>query len=205
MEMEEINAKLDIFTGMVLKEASHRASLLLNDARNENRKITEEKELAFLRTAYHQIQDTVNRIERENNEMVSARLFEAKQLLYRKRQDIMEGVFEKVQARLEQYHEKPNYRKKLKGLIEKGLQQTGTGNRSVIVDQRDIATTRAIQDEIRQDFEIEESEAPLYGGCLVVNRNTGLLADYSFAGRLQQQREVFLEMSGMSISLEISN
>lgn len=205
MEIEKINAKLDAFAGMVLKDATHKAGLLLNQAEIEKQQIVEDKEIAFLKGAYRNIQEAINRIEKENNTLYSAKLFEAKQLLFKKRQEIMDAVFDKVLSRLEEYHGSNEYGKKLKAFIEKGLETVGQGEIHVFVDNRDYALTGEVKDELNQSFIIEESEEPLLGGCLVVNRTSGLMADYSFISRLNQQRAAFLENSGMNVNLETRN
>lgn len=201
MEMEKIDPKLDTFAAMVLKDAAHKAGLLLNQARQENLKLMEEQEIIFLRDAYHSIQEAINKIEKENNEVYSAKLFEAKQLLFKKRQEIMEGVFQRVQDRLEQYREREEYADRLEAFLRNGLKEVGTGELQVFADNEDIVLINEIKGRLKGSFVVMESEEPLLGGCIVINTSTGLMADYSFLTRMKQQREIFLELSGMNINL----
>lgn len=201
MDMDKVAPKLDTFATMVLKDATHKAGLLLNQARQENQKIMEEQEAAFLWKAYHNIQQALNQIDRENNELYSAKLFEAKQLLFRKRQEIMEGVFQRVQIRLEQYRAGDEYLNRLEAFLLSGMNEVGPGELQVLAECEDIARIDRIKERINRPFALIQSEEPLLGGCVVVNQTTGRIADYSFLTRLKQQREVFLELSGMNINL----
>lgn len=201
MDMEKVNAKLDVFTEMVLRDAAHKAGLLLNQIREERERLMEEKELSFLKDAYQRIQQAINRIDKENNEVYTSRLFEARQLLFKKREEIMDAVFEKVRERLIRYRSTQEYDKKLKTFIEKGLDEVGTGELAVVVEASDRIKAEEIKKELKRDFSVEESDDPILGGCMVFNRTTGLLADYSFLSRLNRQREVFLELTGMNIDL----
>ena len=74
MEMEKIAPKLDTFAAMVLKDATHKAGLLLNQARQENTKLMDDQEIVFLKEAYENIQEAINKIEKDNNEAYSAKL-----------------------------------------------------------------------------------------------------------------------------------
>ncbi|MBP7176456.1 MAG: V-type ATP synthase subunit E [Thermoclostridium sp.] len=201
MDIERIDSKLDTFATMVIKDATHKAGMLLNQASEENRESLEDAEISFLRDAYYSIHEAVNKIEKENNEVYSAKLFEAKQLLFIKRQQILEAVFNGVKDRLEKYRMSGEYTGRLESFLCKGLNEVGAGEVQVFVDSIDLACIQQIQKRLNQSFSIRQNDEPLMGGCIVVNQTTGLMADYSFSSRLEQQREVFLENSGMNINL----
>ncbi len=201
MDMEKINEKLEKFAEMAIRDASEKAAVVINEAKNNNQKILEEKELAALKDAYRRIQDALLKIEKESNALYSAKLFEAKELLYKKRMEIMDSVFNRVAERLENYLKTPEYPKKLKNLIKEGLNEVGDGDVHVYVDSRDKAYANEVLNENKGGFVIEESIEPLSGGCLVMNKTNGLLADFSFSSRLKHQRQIFLEDSGMKIEM----
>jgi vacuolar-type H+-ATPase subunit E/Vma4 len=203
MDIQDMNNRLDAFVEMVMKDAAHKAGILLNQARSEKEKRMEEEELAFLKEAYHAIQQAIYKIDRENNERYSARLIEAKQLLFKKRQHVMEDVFHAVRSRLEQYRAGTEYAEKLKSLIRAGLNQVGKEDVYVLVDKQDMALARTIQEETDQHFTLKESDQPISGGCMVINEKSGLMADYSFSSRLTQQRSIFLELTGLSINIDV--
>lgn len=201
MDMEKINDKLEKFAEMVIRDASDKAAIVINEAKNNNQKILEEKELATLKDAYRRIQDALMKIEKESNALYSAKLFEAKELLYKRRMEIMDSVFNRVAARLENYLKTPEYSTKLKKLIKEGLNEVGNGDVHVFVDNRDKAYAQEVLNENKGGFAIEESIEPLSGGCVVTNKTNGLLADFSFNSRLKDQRQMFLKYSGMKIEM----
>lgn len=202
MEIEKINAKLDTFTGMVMKDAAHKAGILLNQARSEEQRQMEEKEITFLKDAYRKIHDAIQRIDRENNETYSAKLFEARQLLFKKRQELINSIFCKVAEKLEQFRKEQEYTNKLKVFIQKGIEQVGQGDIHVYVDSQDTTGAWAVKNDLKKTFSIDVSDQPLGGGCIVMNKSTGVLVDYSFHNRLEEQRNTFLEYSGLSIDIE---
>lgn len=201
MEMEKIAPKLDTFAAMVLKDATHKAGLLLNQARQENTRLMDDQEIVFLKEAYENIQEAINKIEKDNNEVYSAKLFEVKQLLFKKRQEIMEGVFQRVQSRLEQYRAGNGYIGKLEAFLKNGITEVGPGELQVLCDGEDMNRIFKLKERLPVPIDVMESEEPLLGGCIVINRTSGLMADFSFSARLKQQREIFLELSGMNINL----
>jgi len=201
MDMDKIAPKLDTFAAMVLKDASQKAGLLLNQAMEENRKLMEEQDLVFLKEAYHSIQEAINKIEKDNNEIYSAKFFEAKQLLFKKRQEIMDDVFQRVRKRLEQYRAGNEYIGKLEAFLKKGIAEVGQGEIQVLSDGEDLEHINKLKKRLNHSIDVIKSDEPLLGGCIVVNRTTGLMADFSFSARLKQQREIFLELSGMNIDL----
>lgn len=201
MGMEKINEKLDKFAIMVIRDVSEKAAVLINEAKNNNQKIVEEKELAILKEAYRRIQAALQKIEKESNALYSGKLFEARELLYKKRTEIIDSVFDRVAARLEDYLKTPEYSKKLKKLINEGLNEVGDGDIHVFVDSNDMACAKEVLKENKGGFVIEESIEPLSGGCIVMNKTNGLLADHSFKSRLERQRRGFLEYSRMNIEM----
>jgi len=201
MEMEKINEKLNSFSEIVLKEASRKASAIIKDARKEKEKKLEEQEMNFLKESYLKIHEALAEVEKENNSVYSAKLFEAKKVLYNKRMEIADRVFENVLKKLDQYRKTQDYSEKLKQLIEKGLNEVGGGKIRVIVDSEDLSLARQLAGKIRKDIEVSGSETKLSGGCIVINDASGILADYSFNSRLEHERKSFLEFSGLNIDI----
>lgn len=201
MEMEKINEKLNSFSEIVLKEASMKAGAILEKARKEKDEKLEEQEIVFLEEAYRKIQEAIREVEKENNSMYSGKLLEAKNILYSKRKEITDKVFEKVSKKLESYRKTQEYSEKLKQFIEKGLNDVGMGKVRIVVDDKDLELAKRIIGKAGSEIEIARSDKQLMGGCIVINETLGLLADYSFKSRMEQQRKAFLEFSGLSIDL----
>lgn len=201
METEKIYEKLNSFSEIVLKDAFSKANDILKNAQKEKEEKVEESEISFLKEAYQKIHEAIGEIEKDNNSIYSGKLFDAKKVLYNKRKEITDKIFERVSVKLEKYRKSDEYIQKLKQFIEKGLNEVGIGNIRVIVDERDLGFVRKIAREIKKEIEITESETKLAGGCIIMNKTSGLLADYSFKSRIEQQRKAFLEFSGLNIEI----
>jgi len=201
MDTGKINDKLGKFSTMILKDAAHKAGILINEARAKNQKMMENKELAFLKEAYNNIQEALRRIERESNHTYSKKLMEGKHTLFKKRSEIIDGVFGNVEERLIQYRESTEYGVKLRELIEKGLKQVGDGEVHIYLDNQDMCFAETLKNGIREDFTVEESNEQLSGGCVIINTTLGIMADYSFKSRLVEQSEIFMEKYGIDLEL----
>jgi len=201
MDMEKINEKLNRFTEIVLQEASGKARKILEYARREKEEKLQEHEVVFLRNAYQKIHEALADIEKESNSIYSCKLLEAKRLLYNKRNEISDRVFDSVMKKLEEYRKTEEYADKLGQFIEKGLAEVGEGEIRIIVDEEDLTKAAETVNKTGRAAKIEKSTGSLKGGCIVVNETRGLLADYSFRNRLETQKKAFLEFSGLNIEL----
>ena len=110
MDIQDMNNRLDAFVEMVMKDAAHKAGILLNQARSEKEKRMEEEELAFLKEAYHAIQQAIYKIDRKTMKDIPPGLSKRNSFCL-KRQHVMEDVFHAVRSRLEQYRAGTEYRK----------------------------------------------------------------------------------------------
>jgi len=201
MDMEKINEKLNRFTEIVLQEASGKARKILEYARREKEEKLQEHEVVFLSDAYQKIHEALADIEKESNSIYSCKLLEAKRLLYNKRNEISDRVFDSVMKKLEEYRKTEEYADKLGQFIEKGLAEVGEGEIRIIVDEEDLTKAAETVNKTGRTAKIEKSTDSLKGGCIVVNETRGLLADYSFRNRLETQKKAFLEFSGLNIEL----
>lgn len=200
MERDKINEKLKNITGIVMRAASDKGEILIENAEKEKARIIEEREIALLKEAYGKIQDAIHSIEKESNELFSSKLNEFRQLLFKKREDITNTVFQRVRDRIEEYRNQDDYKNKLKQLVNDGINEVGTGKITVIADKRDF---KIIEDFKKKNtrLSIKESTTTLLGGCIVINTERELLADNSFNNRLDQQRKSFLEYSGLNLEV----
>ncbi|AGC69414.1 V-type ATP synthase subunit E [Thermoclostridium stercorarium subsp. stercorarium DSM 8532] len=201
MDMEKINEKLNGFTEMVLKEASSKSDAVLKDAEREKKEKLQEQEIEFLKEAYRRIHEALAKIENESNSVYSGKLLEAKKTLYGKRNEITDRVFERVMKKLEIYRKTQDYSDTLRRFMEKALAEIGEGKVRLIVDDEDFTTASEIAAQFKREIEITKSDKKLLGGCIAINESSGLLADYSFKSRLEEQRKAFLEFSGLNVEL----
>lgn len=189
--MDKIGEKFNKFSHMVMKEADEKKKEIIGQAEQTKKETLSLKEMQYLKQAYERIQDAVHKLDKEINEEVSKAILESKQALFNRRDEIMEAVFQNVRARLADYKKQDTYKAYMENQIRSGLSQVGSGDIFVLADEDDLA----LLEELRAsglDFRIAESDEQLLGGCLVVNKEKGLLCDYSFISRLNDEKAAFL-------------
>jgi len=201
MDMEKINEKLNRFTEIVLQEASRKAGTILEEARREKKEKLEEMEITFLKGAYQKIHEALAEIEKESNSTYSCKLLEAKRILYNKRNEIMDKVFDSVLKKLREYRKTDEYAESFRLLVEKGLTEVGDGKIRIIVDEEDLPKAEVIMNNAGKEAEVAKGERELLGGCIIINETCGLLIDYSYITRLEAQKKDFLEFSGLNVDL----
>jgi len=201
MNIEKITKKLYSFEKTALNDAAHKAAIFIDKEKAENQKFAEKQEIAFLEEAYGRIQQVVKRIEKESEEAYSEKLIEVKKMLFSKRIEIINAVFDRVEKKLEAYRNSDEYPAALKTFIKAGAIKAGHGRIRIITDEQDMGQASVIAKQMGIKAEIEKSGKPLNGGCIIVNPATGISVDYSFTSRLERQREEFLSHSGMRIEI----
>jgi len=201
MNIDMINKKLESFEKSAIKDAARKAAIFTGREKAGNRKFAEKQEIASLEEAYGRIQQAVRKIEKESEEAYSEKLIEVKKTLFSRRNEIINAVFDNVEKKLDSYRNSDKYPDTLKTFIKSGAEKTGSGTIRIITDEQDIEKAAVITEQLKIKAEIEKSEKPLNGGCIVENPNTGMSADYSFKSRLERQREEFLRHSGMMIDI----
>lgn len=191
--MDRTEEKLLVFTDIVLKEAARKKQEILEKAEQTRREQVEAAELRLLQEAHDDIQEALRTLGRASNEEISRTILESKQALFTRRGEILDAVFARVSTRLAAFRETPEYCAYLKARILDGFDALGEGDIRVQTDASDMDMIAGLTDEIGKAFAVEESEEPLAGGCLFINRTTGRMWDDSFARRLETERQSFLE------------
>jgi vacuolar-type H+-ATPase subunit E/Vma4 len=201
MDNEKIIKKLESFEKAAINDAARKAAVFIGEDKTENQKFAEKQEFAFLEEAYGRIQQAIKRIEKESEETYSEKLIEVKKILFSKRIEIINAVFDSVEKRLEAYRNSDEYPAALTAFIKSGVEKAGRGRIRVITDEQDIEQAAVILKQLKIKAEIEKSEKPLNGGCIVENPDTGISVDNSYISRLERQKEDFLAYSGMRIDI----
>ncbi len=189
--MDKTGEKFNKFSHMVMKEADEKKKEIIEQAERKHKDTIASKELQYLKQAYERIQGAVHKLDKEINEEVSKAILESKQALFSRRDEIMESVFQNVMAKLQAFKKLEDYKSYMVNQVRLGLSQVGQGDIRIMVDEEDLALLQEIQ-AMGLDFKLLESEEPLLGGCLVVNKTAGLLCDFSFMSRMNEERAAFL-------------
>ncbi len=191
--------KFNKFSHMVMKEAEEKKNEIIAHAEKTHQQTIETSELDFLKRAYEHIQNAIRKIDKSINEEVSKAVVESKQALFTRRDEIIESVFQNVRGRIKTFKEQSDYPGYLEQQLRTGLSQVGEGELLVLVDGEDLNLMREVLAKTGRAGGVEESDDPLLGGCIVINKTRSIMSDCSLMSRLEGERTAFLENYGLSI------
>ena len=198
--MENLTEKLNIFSELVLRDASEKRDELIAAVENERRERLDKRENEFLQRAYEEIQSTIAKAKKESNsKLLRAELGAKKQLLI-KREQIVDDVMDGAKQKLIDFKSSAEYEEWLKELINKAFSEIGEGAKTVYVAADDMklkSWIEKIQDEITVE-PVENSD--FIGGVRVYNTERRVAVDYSFGEMLIEQRQKFLRENGAALN-----
>ena len=197
--MERTIEKLGKFSEMVMQDAYRKKKERVRQAEKEKQEIIASSEIQYLQKAYEKIQDAVRRFEKQYNEEISKAVVESKEAMFNRRDEIIGSVFANVKKRLEEFVREKDYPVWIEKALGSALREAGEGKISVTVDEEDLELFKEIRTRLGADFDILESDEPVIGGFLVMNRDKGLIWNYTFVNRLNRERASFLERIPLSI------
>jgi vacuolar-type H+-ATPase subunit E/Vma4 len=197
--MSKTTEKLTKFTEMVMQEASRMKLELKEQAEHEKDELIAASEIQYLRKAYERIQESVRKIDKTMNEEISRAILESKQALFNRRDEIINAIFENVKKRIQEFRKTEEYRETLESHLKVALGEAGEGDLRVLADPEDLELMEDIRARLNAGFKVQESEEPLLGGFLIVNRSKGLIWDHSYISRINEERQSFLEKHHFSI------
>lgn len=199
--MDNITEKLNTFTSLVLKDAEEKREKLIEKVEKEYSERLDERETELLENAYEHIQENIQTSKREANERVLHAQMDSKKQLILRREEIIDEVMKTVRAKLVEFTKSGEYEKWLIEKVEKALFEVGKGSKIVYISPEDIR----LRDKIEQIPEmsrltVEASpERDFLGGAKVLNTDRKVSADYSFKEMLLEQKQAFLQSSGLSL------
>lgn len=197
--MGKTSNKLNELSYMVMKEADEKRKEIIIQAESMRKKAIDDSEMKYLKQAYENIQEAVSKLDKTINEDASKTILKSKQTLFSRRDEIINAIFQHVKEKLFEFRHQEGYKSYMKNLIQLGLAQVGQGDIHILVDIEDLNLLKEIRDRASASFQVFESDDQLLGGCLVVNKEKGLMCDFSFASRLAEERATFLEKYRLSI------
>ncbi|MBZ4645711.1 MAG: V/A-type H+/Na+-transporting ATPase subunit [Clostridiales bacterium] len=197
--MSTVDDKLDNFARIVMREAAEKRVQIIESIRENRLKVLEQKELEFLEQAYLTIQKEIRRINKEKNEMISRASMESKKMLLQKREEIIDEIFSNIHQKVIEFIRTPGYLTFLSDSIKEGCKITGDGEIVVYINRTDVHLIDRIKENLGFNMEIQVEQTDIIGGCKIFNKTKNILVDNSLAAKIQQQREQFLEISGLVI------
>lgn len=151
------------------------------------------KQTEYLTECYNIVQAGLKKIDKEKHEILSKATLENKTMLLNKRTYVIEGVFKLAEKKLKDFAASEQYFPYLVKMIEENLAQIGSGDIEIYINAADEMHLSDLQKTFNHVFQLENKNIELLGGCKLINKTAGLFIDDSFAKRLYDQRDTFLQ------------
>ena len=188
--------KLKKFSGTVLKDAEEQREKLEEEIECEKKTRMSAKEDEFLADAYMTIQKNITQIQKEDNEKLLHAELEARKALLKKREQIIDFVFELAEKKIREFMKTPEYREGLNKKIKTALSELGAGAKVVYLTEADAGI---FDTECGAKLECV-SDKDFIGGVKAVNTDRDIAVNYSYYELLLAERNSFLQKSGLSLS-----
>ena len=200
--MENLTEKLNIFSELVLRDATQKRDELIAAVENERNKRLTQKENEFLQRAYDEIQSTITEAKKESNSKLLRAQLDAKKQLLIKREQIVDDVMGEAERKLRDFCRSAEYEKWFKDLVNKALFEVGKGMKTVYISPDDLKFKPWIEDIVdTAKITVEAAhEHDFIGGVRVYNSSRRVAADYSFGELLAEQKEKFLRENSAALN-----
>jgi V/A-type H+-transporting ATPase subunit E len=202
LDSNNLTEKLNNFTSLVLKDANAKREKLLENVEKEYNERIDEKETELLAAAYENIQQGIQDAKKEANDRVRHAELESKKTLILRREEIIGEVMKLSQNKLRDFINGGKYEEWLIEKIEKAFFEVGKGSKTVIISADDIKLKEKIEQVSETDkITVEASpERDFLGGAKIINTDRKVSVDYSFKEMLAQQKQLFLQNSGLALN-----
>ena len=192
--MENLTEKLNIFSELVLRDATQKRDELIAAVENERSERLTQKENEFLQRAYDEIQSTIAEAKKESNSKLLRAQLDAKKQLLIKREQIVDDVMNEAERKLRAFCQSADYEKWFKDLVNKALFEVGKGTKTVYISPDDLKFKPWIEDIVdTAKITVEPAqEHDFLGGVRIYNSSRRISVDYSFGEMLAEQKEKFL-------------
>lgn len=137
----------------------------------------------------------------ENARELSHRKTEYRHMLYQKRDEYFNEIFNEVQKNLIEFCKTEDYKEFLLNKIRKFRDECAMENSEIIVKTEDLKYEQEIKDIYGMPCTVKASDTIKIGGAIFCNKENGLLIEENLSSILKRQKELFHQESGMSITI----
>lgn len=197
--MQNVEENLQKLSQTVLEQATNKRKLLDDELEKKKQESIEQKEIEFLGKAYKKIQSSIAKTNSDTNEKVAKTQIECKGQLIFRREEIISEVFNNVSKKISEFVSANQYYNWLLDIVKETVAEAGEGNIVVLINKSDEKWIPQLQkDIIVSGINIVQDE-DIIGGTKALNTDKGMVVDNSIKFFLNQQRNGFLRVSGLSI------
>ena len=194
-----IEKKLKIFEEAVMSEAKEKRSAIDEKYAQKKAEAIQKKENEVLEEAYNNIQKQKATLSRVKNETIAKALADSKRELILEREKIIASVFAGLYQRIDAYRSSEEYKTYLLHLVQKGIEEIGEGEVVVFLDEKDKDLLEYIQ--LQTKVKVEVDSMAIVGGCRILNNTKHIIIDHSLAEKISEEKEKFLQESGLGANV----
>ncbi len=199
-EMDQLlNEKINRFSAIISDEANREREEIETKLGAEKEKRLSAKENEYLQEAYETIQADVELVKKTDNAKVLQEEIKARRELLRKREEIIDNVFSDVRERIDAFRQTGEYGEWLVKKTKDAVDEIGGGSVTVYVVPEDMKYAKKLAKAAKNVTVEETDEEGFIGGVKVKSLEKRVTADYSLGGLLSEQREGFLQTSGLAL------
>ena len=192
--------KVSKFLEAITKDALRRKEKILKEIDDFNKEELEKAEDEALSEAYALIQGEISNTRSELRREYCLLEMEKRKQLFQRRSEITAQVFERAQDMLKEYAAADEYHSDFFKDLKQAAEQFSSGKVIIMIRSQDLPFENEIRALFPNNCTIEEDKTITIGGFRLKDLQHGLLADNTLDVKLEQQRDWFLENSGLSIA-----
>lgn len=201
--MGSLSEKLEFFNEVILKDATSERDRVMHQLEEETRARLSSERKKFQEEADAFLKKDTALTENEKNRIISKAILESRQLLIKKREEIMDAVFSDVKALLKTFVESQEYSSFIEAQIKASCSLAGEGELTVLVSKGDMQRFSFLIDRLKENLPsgilFEETGDEIIGGCQVINKSTNIIVNNTLMERLKCEMDSFLEKRNLKL------
>lgn len=199
--MPDINEKINIFSQIVLNDATKERDNLLQEVAQERQKRLSEAEAQIKRETDIKVQARASVISGESGRALSRKLLEEKRIIATRREEIAKEVFQAVREKILEFTKTEEYLPHLKQLYVEAFSALGNPYDGVILlRQEDLQYSRELAATLPGRHVTFQAGSFKLGGLIVDCHSKLLRADQSYDTALGDLDGHFAELFGLSLA-----
>lgn len=186
MTLEE---KLDIFYNAAINDATNQSIQILDEYKENLEKLLKEHQEETLKKAEDSLKSESEYLIRNKNKRISDESLTLKREITKKVNEHEKAIFDKVEQKLHDYMQTPQYVELLKQQIQYVLNYAKGEAIEIYINPSDQNKKQVLENALRCQVLI--SKIDFMGGTRAVIRNRNVLIDNSFSTKLAEERDSF--------------
>ena len=190
---EQIEKSLNRLKSIVLNDAHEQSERTEQEFENKTNDILEKKSRDYAASTEKRKKSAIAKIESEARASVLNAELNARAVLSSYREKSVDSVFDGVSEKLSEYMKTDEYTTFLLEKAQLALSECGDGEKILEANAADCPKLKQLGITVR--------ECKIFGGVRAVNTDRGVICDYSFDDMLTEERNTFLQKSGLKIEI----